>query len=410
MSKKYKEKTYSKTLENVHSDHRNPYKVIEALFSENSLEHYKKYISSMIKAAFSEGYWTKSDPGSLLHFQERMECLIRAVYLFVKNGEKKIKKKNQVILESSSVEKQIDTSSFCIPIDGNSIWELFPRYLAKEEFVNPYLVFKLFFEYKDVNEWLKEFKEIISYALSSFGSDAVLEFDFLEINRQLQKLIEASHLIHIRINGSDYLNANKHSPIVTSKDELEIDKDDNEEYEDYPSDPYQIINRFFLDGSIEDGREDIYRLLQAAYPDEIVTKKNYPSILIFIFERIDKLIDAAYTINQEVSDKEMIKEKEWEWFVIKQVKILYKKLKDWNHFPYKLKPFEWIYPRLVIKSFFIHQPLSHWKGKLHEILQASIRDESICYLISDRSKLYWDCEHLERLVEAMWVIKVMELS
>jgi len=186
--------------------------------------------------------------------------------------------------------------------------------------------------------------------------------------------------------------------------------DEGHESEDYSSNPYQIIDRFFMDGTIEDGRDDLSRLFEAAYPDRVIAKKHYPSLLIFIFERIDKLIDAAYSINQETIDKETITETEWETEVVKQVKLLYKKLKDWNAFPYKLKPFEWINPRFVIKAFFEHQPISHWKGKLHEILQASVRDESICHVISDRSKLYWDCEHLERLVEAMWLIKVLELN
>ena len=48
MSKKYKETTYTKTLENVHSDHRNPYKVIEALFSENNQRLRRKLYSYML--------------------------------------------------------------------------------------------------------------------------------------------------------------------------------------------------------------------------------------------------------------------------------------------------------------------------------------------------------------------------
>ncbi len=95
--------------------------------------------------------------------------------------------------------------------------------------------------------------------------------------------------------------------------------------------------------------------------------------------------------------------------ILARAKTLHKKTAKWDLFPYKLKPYEWVHPRMAIKAFFEHQPVSHWKGKLHEILQAAISDNSICTVISDRSKLYLDCEHLERLVEAMWVIKVMEL-
>ena len=144
------------------------------------------------------------------------------------------------------------------------------------------------------------------------------------------------------------------------------------------------------------------------YDELLVVKKHYPSVLVFAFERIDKLIDAALSINLEKAS-EAIDETKIGAKILAQVKTLHRKTGKWDLFPYKLKPYEWVYPRLAIKSFFEHQPMSHWKGKLHEILQTAISSDSICALISDRSRLYLDCEHLERLVEAMWVIKLIEL-
>jgi hypothetical protein len=131
-------------------------------------------------------------------------------------------------------------------------------------------------------------------------------------------------------------------------------------------------------------------------------------VLVFSFERIDKLIDAAVSINLE-KESEAVDEASIGPEILARVKMLHKKTGKWNLFPYKLKPYEWVYPRLAIKAFFEYQPISHWKGKLHEILQAAISSDSICAVISDRSRLYLDCEHLERLVEALWVIRITEL-
>jgi hypothetical protein len=130
---------------------------------------------------------------------------------------------------------------------------------------------------------------------------------------------------------------------------------------------------------------------------------------VFAYERIDKLIDAAFNLNQEVENGKGEQEAKLDTQVVDRAKVLYKKVKDWNQFPYRLRPVEWVKPRMAIRAFFDHQPLSHWKGKLHELLQAIIRDESFCSTISDRSKLYMDCEHLGRLIEAMWVIMVTEI-
>ena len=54
-----------------------------------------------------------------------------------------------------------------------------------------------------------------------------------------------------------------------------------------------------MDGDIEGAREDINRLFEAAFPDELIVKKHYPSVLAFAFERIQTLVNAAMSLNQE---------------------------------------------------------------------------------------------------------------
>lgn len=386
-----------------------PYKIIEEFFSANDLDHYRKYISSMLKAAYSDNYWKKSDPGSLLFFQEHMEKLIRAARQLVNSDGKPDLIYKQAILEEPDMSTGMDPSTYFGWHKDSSMWEFFPRNLTKKEFINPYLAIKRFFKFKDLKTWMKDFKELITYTLSPYGNESAIDFDYLGINRHLQKLVEACHLIEVRTNKKEQLRIQKANSPEKQKEEDVIDCEQTEEPNSYTSDPYQIIDRFFMDGDIQDGREDINRLFEAAFPDDLIVKKHYPSNLVFTYERIDKLIDAAYTISQEsenINIKTNSKKSETE--VLVQVKAIFKKVKNWDLFPYKLKPYEWINPRLAIRAFFDHQPISHWKGKLHELLQACIRNESICEVISDRSKLYLDCEHLERLVEAVWVIRVME--
>jgi hypothetical protein len=387
-----------------------PYKYIEEFFSRAFLDHYRKYISSMLKAAYSDDYWAQSDPGSLLRFQEQMLGLIKASHRFVKKGGNKVKRKKNALLDSESLGNDVDSSIFYGPNQKSTAWEYFPRSLSREEFLNPYKVYERFFEYKEIQTWVKEFKELISYALESFGNETGADFDYLEIHRQLQKLVEASHLIEIRVNMPKKGLALKTIISGAKKEESTTDPQAAEAVDNYSSDPYLIIDQFFLDGTIEDVREELYRFFEAAFPDELVLKKHYPTLLVYTYEGIDKLIDAAFTINQERSAGDNPDEKAWDSQVIPQIKRLYKNLKNWDSFPYKLKPNEWVNPRLAVKAFFEHQPLSHWKGKLHEFLQASIDDKSICDVISEKSKLHQDCEHLQRLVEAMWVIKVLEMS
>ncbi len=175
-----------------------PVQVIHRFFSENSLGHYRKYITSMLKAAYSEGYWKKSDPGSLLHFQQMMEQLIEAVHEFIKEGKSDIKLNRKTLLEEAIIQEEMNVSVFHAHYSEEDIWALFPRNLSLKEFQNPYLVYRKFFRSQGLEAWLKDFGELVSYALSPFGNESALDFDYLEIHQLLQKLVEASHLIKIR--------------------------------------------------------------------------------------------------------------------------------------------------------------------------------------------------------------------
>jgi hypothetical protein len=176
-----------------------PYRVIEDFFSFASLKRHRKYISSMLKASYSEDYWRKSDPGSLLFFQERIEELMKATYLLTVKKNKTLQKK-EARLKNEVLERAIDPAVYVGWPEGNAMWEFFPRSLSKKEFINPYIAFEKFFDFKNLNEWLAQFKELINYALSPYGKESALDIDYLQTNNLLQKLIEASHLIHVRVN------------------------------------------------------------------------------------------------------------------------------------------------------------------------------------------------------------------
>jgi hypothetical protein len=186
-----------------------PYKVIDDFFSFASLNQHRKYISSMLKAAYSEDYWRKSDPGALLFFEQKMVDLIKAAYLFVSREKNKKVRRKTAVVEKGAVNQQIDPATYFGRHQGDAMWVFFPRYLSRKEFINPYFAIEKFFAFKSLDEWLGGLKELISYALSSYGNESALEFDYLKTNNLLQKLIEASHLIHVRVNkpaASDSLN------------------------------------------------------------------------------------------------------------------------------------------------------------------------------------------------------------
>ena len=176
------------------------YAVIEDFFSALSVSQYRKYILSVLNAANSAKIWKKEEPASLLYFQKKIEDLINVAHLLINKGKgRKSKKSKAVIDQPLTDEKTIDPSLYSSMRLGHLQWETFPRSLSKKEFLDPFLAFEHFFQYRSVKEWHKDLKEIIFYALSPHScAEDCLDFEFLKINELLQKLVEAAHLIWVR--------------------------------------------------------------------------------------------------------------------------------------------------------------------------------------------------------------------
>ncbi len=175
------------------------YKVIDNFFSFASMSQHQKFIYSMLEAAYSEDYWRKSYPGKVLLFHEEIKNLIKAIHLILTKGKNKTSRRKVLLADKKSIGLTIDPKSYFGKNQGDAMWGFFPRHLSEREFIDPYLALEKFFEFMSLPEWLRGLKELVYYALSPYGNESALDFDFLKINNLLQKLIEASHLIHVRL-------------------------------------------------------------------------------------------------------------------------------------------------------------------------------------------------------------------
>lgn len=177
-----------------------PFAIIEDFFSAIPLPQYRKYIFSMLKAANSKKYWKKEDPASLLYCQKKLSDLMGAALLLNVKSTLVNGKKSKASIAPAELDREIIDPS--LYMDKNLLhiqWEVFPRNLSKKEFLDPYLAFKHFFRNRNLKVWRRDLTEMIFYALSPHDSaEDLLDLKFLEINSQLQKLVEAAHLIWIR--------------------------------------------------------------------------------------------------------------------------------------------------------------------------------------------------------------------
>jgi len=159
----------------------------------------RSILSRMIKTADSGKTWNGRSPSELLYFTEKLEELIDAVYYIVHLFEYR----SEIILSKNTNEdiwSLTDYPIYCGWHGNSSPWDFFPRHLSKKEFLNPYKALEKFTKYTNHLRWKDLVRDILFNALSAVYLD---EFDngkrILRTYIQLHKLIEATHLIEVRI-------------------------------------------------------------------------------------------------------------------------------------------------------------------------------------------------------------------
>jgi hypothetical protein len=153
-------------------------------------------LTSALKAAESDHVWNRATPTDLLHFFERVEMLLPAIYNIVNEG----KKANKVILSKSpNITDVTHYHLYCGIYDNLTPWNFFPRSLNEKEYRNPYRALRRFTSWSSEDDWKLTLHDLLSYAL---GSNSLFEFDvnlqLVTISEHLHKMLEACHLIYVR--------------------------------------------------------------------------------------------------------------------------------------------------------------------------------------------------------------------
>jgi len=156
-------------------------------------------IDSIIKAATLEKIWKKATPASLLFYMGKMEELCSAAFVIYYSRRTRV----EAIIEEPA-NGQPDLSFKEHFVSGNyksNVWNNFPRNLTVGQYLNPYRAIKKFCTYMAEPEWNKALKEFTEYALGKHTINELYPpYDILALRLRLLQLVEACHLLNVRIN------------------------------------------------------------------------------------------------------------------------------------------------------------------------------------------------------------------
>jgi hypothetical protein len=175
------------------------YQTIHSFFDAYGLVHARSILQELIKKADSEKSWNRTACCDVLFFTEKLTELIEAIYHIVNTYDQQ----EEAIIEEQTKEEiwqLTNYDTYCGSHRNHTPWDFFPRHLSKKEFVDPYKALEKFTSFRNIDQWKQTIKHLAYYALSS---TSINEFDddksILRTYIHLNKLIEATHLIEIRM-------------------------------------------------------------------------------------------------------------------------------------------------------------------------------------------------------------------
>ncbi len=172
------------------------YQSIHDFFESFTLPFARDYLLSALKAAESKRIWNKAAPTDLLYFFESMEALLAAVYSIVKEGDET---KKVILPKSPNTCDLTQYHLYCGRYDQLKPWDYFPRSLSAKEYQNPYKALQKFTSGASKKEWKETLHYLLSYALGANSlSELGVNLELVRISEELQKMLEACHLIYVR--------------------------------------------------------------------------------------------------------------------------------------------------------------------------------------------------------------------
>ena len=170
-----------------YSEISDPYQVFAEAFAHSEMFHFRSMIKKILHYAEADEIYKKKSPCDVLLYMKIIRSVIKAAHFL------KEKKKGPIEVTEHDI---FNKNYYCSHFKSSTEWEDFPRFVSMKEFCNPYKVFRKFFNYQPLDQWLRDWEEAVDCALSQ--SSGGMELDRIATYTHLLKLVEAAHLINLR--------------------------------------------------------------------------------------------------------------------------------------------------------------------------------------------------------------------
>lgn len=178
--------------------------------------------------------------------------------------------------------------------------------------------------------------------------------------------------------------------------------------------PYLVINSLFADFNLHSAKEYIANLISAGY-ENVDCIKESPGNLIYFIERLFKLIEAGWLINQMDNSKRLANLSLQ--YDLEKINLMdptlycdtLHKESFWDSFPRNLDKTDYMNPYNVFSKVFDFHSLNEWKEKLRNILHLAFSNCDSEHVGGEINTLMCK-KRLDELVEACYLINAREFE
>jgi hypothetical protein len=177
--------------------------------------------------------------------------------------------------------------------------------------------------------------------------------------------------------------------------------------------PYIVVNNYFHQASLATHRRDVHNMLVASVQDRPCNDIS-PRDLIYIFDELEKLTEAAYLLQCDDGKLEVNPSIIPEGEIRKNVIDLnlycgwQSSVAPWSYFPRTLSRDEFLNPYKALRKFFKHQNLAGWRGIMKQISECALSDMSL-YETEPEFNILKVSTLLQKAIEACHLVDVREI-
>lgn len=178
--------------------------------------------------------------------------------------------------------------------------------------------------------------------------------------------------------------------------------------------PHLVISSFFREYGLQDAKKYISSWMTAVY-EKVDWVRKSPNNLIYFTERLFRLIEAGWLINQMDNSKRLANlslQYDMEKIDLMNPDLYCKtifKESPWEYFPRNLNQKDYTNPYKVFPKFFKFHTLNEWKDELRNILQLALSNFDIEDSGEAINTLGYK-KRLDKLVDACHLINVREFE